>query len=98
MKIVKDFESFGTYLRDVRRGNGVTRSGLSRDSGVAERTLQRYETESVYLIPPLWKLELIADVYNIEDNTILEVYMESVRRLYNEKGIRGLTDIPSGGK
>ncbi len=65
-----DMQKIGSFLRTLRKEQGLTQEQLAEILGVAGRTVSRWETASN--MPDLSVLIQIAEFYGIEVNEILD--------------------------
>lgn len=90
-----DQRRIGAFLRELRRGRGLTQQQIAEEFGVTVRTVSRWETGSN--LPDIDLLLLLADYYEVDlkellsgsrkDETMEDEMKETVRKVSDYKDI-----------
>lgn len=90
-----DQRRIGAFLRELRRGRGLTQQQIAEEFGVTVRTVSRWETGSN--LPDIDLLMLLADYYEVDlkellsgsrkDETMEDEMKETVRKVSDYKDI-----------
>lgn len=90
-----DQRRIGAFLRELRRGRGLTQQQIAEEFGVTVRTVSRWETGSN--LPDIDLLLLLADYYEVDlkellsgsrkDETMDDEMKETVRKVSDYKDI-----------
>lgn len=90
-----DQRRIGAFLRELRRGRGLTQQQIAEEFGVTVRTVSRWETGSN--LPDIDLLMLLADYYEVDlkellsgsrkDETMDDEMKETVRKVSDYKDI-----------
>ena len=59
----------GKFLKELRKGMGLTQEQLGEKVGVTNKTVSRWETGSY--LPPVECLEMLSDIYGVSINEIV---------------------------